>query len=56
MLKTDIKKKLWKVGKKLLLSLVIIGGSFAICVQMEELYYELNCLFYYPFYLIIGVY
>lgn len=56
MLKTDIKKKLWKVGKKLLLSLVIIGGSFAICVQMEELYYELNCLFYYPFYLTIGVY
>ena len=56
MLKTDIKKKLGKVGKKLLLSLVIIGGSFAICVQMEELYYELNCLFYYPFYLIIGVY
>lgn len=55
-LKTNIKKKLWKVGKKLLLSLVIIGGSFAICIQMEELYYELNCLFYYPFYLIIGVY
>lgn len=55
-LKTNIKKKLWKVGKKLLLSLIIIGGSFAICVQMEELYYELNCLFYYPFYLIIGVY
>lgn len=54
--KTNIKKKLWKVGKKLLLSLVIIGGSFAICVQMEELYYELNCLFYYPFYLITGVY
>ena len=54
--KAAIKKKLWKVGKKLLLSLVIIGGSFAICVQMEELYYELNCLFYYPFYLTIGVY
>lgn len=56
MLKTNTKKKLWKVGKKLLLSLVIIGSGIAICVQMEELYYELNCLFYYPFYLIIGVY
>jgi hypothetical protein len=55
-LKINTKKKLWKVGKKLLLSLVIIGGGIAICVQMEELYYELNCLFYCPFYLIIGVY
>lgn len=55
-LKTNIKKKLWKVGKKLLLSLVIIGSGVTICVEMEELYYELNCLFYYPFYLIIGVY
>lgn len=54
--KTNIKKKQWKVDKKILLSLVIIGGGFAICVEMEELYYELNCLFYYPFYLIIGVY
>lgn len=36
--------------------MVIIGGGIAICVQMEELYYELNCLFYCPFYLIIGVY
>lgn len=54
--KTGIKKRLWKVGKKLLLSLVIMGSGFAICVQMKELYYELNCLFYYPFYLIIEVY
>lgn len=54
--KTVIKKRLWEIGKKLLLSIIIIGGSFAICVQMEELYYELNCLFYYPFYFIIGVY
>lgn len=53
---TTIKKRLWKIGKKLLLSFIIIGGSLAICVQMEELYYELNCLFYCPFYVIIGVY
>ena len=54
--KAAIKKKLLKIGKKLLLSIIIIGGGIIICLQIKEMYYELNCLFYCPFYLIIGVY
>lgn len=52
----DVRNRIWKIVKRLLLTIVIIIGSCIICTLMGDYGYYINCYFYYPFYFIVTTY
>ena len=51
-----MRNRIWKIVKRLLLTIVIIIGSCIICTLMGDYGYYINCYFYYPFYFIVTTY
>lgn len=52
----DVRNRIWKIVKKLLLTMVIIVSSCMICTLMGDYGYYINCYFYFPFYFIVTIY
>ena len=52
----DVKNRIWKIVKKLLLTTTIIVSSCVICTLMGNYGYYINCYFYFPFYFIVTTY
>ncbi len=52
----DVRNRIWKITKRLLLNIVIIVISCMICTLMGDYGYYVNCYFYYPFYFTVTTY
>lgn len=52
----DVKNRIWKIVKKLLLTTTIVVSSCVICTLMGDYGYYINCYFYFPFYFIVTTY
>lgn len=52
----NMRSRIWKTVKKILLTTVIIAGSCTICTLMGVYDYYINCFFYFPFYFIVATY
>lgn len=52
----DVKNRIWKIVKKLLLTTTIIVSSCVICTLMGNYGYYINCYFYFPFYFVVTTY
>lgn len=52
----DVRNRIWKITKRLLLNIVILVVSCMICTLMGDYGYYVNCYFYYPFYFTVTTY